>query len=164
MPAHKKPVHAVQDRRAGRGRVVELAAEAAVVPGAPAGLGREAVETWHAFFLSDAARAVRVESDLPRLVRWIVAVDEWHRVSKTFRRKRLVAGSMGQPVLNPLAAYLRQLESTIAAAETEYGMTPLSRMKLGLTAAQGQLTAAQLNSMLRDTSEPVEVIEGWEPA
>jgi phage terminase small subunit len=48
------------------------------------------------------------------------------------REARLVKGSMGQPVLNPLVGYLAQLEAMITRTEKEFGMTPMARTRLDL--------------------------------
>jgi P27 family predicted phage terminase small subunit len=69
---------------------------------------------------------------MPRLIRWIQAADEYDRTAKVVRDTRLVKGSMGQPVLNPLVAYLIHLDTLISRAETEFGMTPAARMRLKL--------------------------------
>jgi phage terminase small subunit len=39
---------------------------------------------------------------------------------------------MGQPVLNPLVAYLIHLEGMITRTEKEFGMTPMARARLNL--------------------------------
>lgn len=87
-----------------------------------------------------------------KLRRWIEMVDEHQKVAEVFRKERLVAGSMGQPVLNPLGTYLATLESQISKMETEFGVGPLSRMRLGIATGQAALTAQELNRRL---DEPV---------
>jgi P27 family predicted phage terminase small subunit len=138
----------------------------APVPAPPKGLLKSTVAVWDAFSVSQVSRAVDVDSDLGRLYRWIRAVDEYERALTAFQKNRLTTGSTGQLVVNPLAGYLRQLETVMMAAEGEFGMTPLSRLKLGLTAGQAQLTAHQLNRLL-DEGEgrgEEERVEGWAPA
>ena len=119
-----------------------------LIPQPPADLAPSSLLRWAEFWQSAVADAVDARSDLGRLYRWIEAVDELNLVGPIFRKVRLVKGSTGQTVLNPLAAYLGQLESVIAAAEAEFGMTPKSRARLGLTIGQAKLTAAELNLML----------------
>ena len=101
-------------------------------PKPPAGLLKPSRDRWRQFWASPAARAVHLESDLPRLIRWIQATDEYDRTAKVVVQSRLVKGSMGQPVLNPLVAYLIHLEGAISKAETEFGMTPMARHRLQL--------------------------------
>lgn len=129
-----------------------------VVPKPPKGLLKVSRDRWEAYWLSPVSKAVDVGADGGRLERWIRAVDEWHRVGETFRASRVTTGSMGQPVLNPLATYLANLETTIARAEQELGLTPMSRAKLGIVIGQEALTADALNRSLskyddRDTEQ-----------
>jgi P27 family predicted phage terminase small subunit len=101
-------------------------------PKPPAGLLKPSRDRWRQFWESPAAKAVHVESDLPRLVRWVQAADEYDRAAKVVRQSRLVKGSMGQPVLNPLVAYLVHLDGLISKAEADFGMTPMARHRLKL--------------------------------
>ena len=101
-------------------------------PRPPAGLLKPSRDRWRQFWDSPAAQAVNPESDLPRLIRWIQATDEYDRAAKVVREARLVKGSMGQPVLNPLVAYLIHLDGLISKAEGEFGMTPMARQRLKL--------------------------------
>ena len=103
-------------------------------PKPPTGLLPASRARWRQFWESQAAKAIDLDSDLPRLIRWIQAADEYDRTAKVVRDTRLVKGSMGQPVLNPLVAYLVHLEGVISRAETEFGMTPAARMRLKLDA------------------------------
>jgi P27 family predicted phage terminase small subunit len=101
-------------------------------PRPPAGLLKTSRDRWAEFWASHAAQAVDTESDLPVLVRWIQAADEYDRAAKVVRTARLVKGSTGQPVLNPLVTYLVHLEGVMARAEAQFGMTPASRLLLKL--------------------------------
>ena len=103
-----------------------------MTPKPPAGLLKPSRDRWRQFWESTAAKAVDVESDMPRLVRWVQATDEYDRAAKLVRGARLVRGSTGQPSLNPLVAYLVHLDGLITRAEAEFGMTPLARLKLKL--------------------------------
>lgn len=101
-------------------------------PKPPAGLLASSRARWRQFWDSAAAQVIDLDSDMPRLLRWIQAADEYDRTAKVVRDARLVKGSMGQPVLNPLVAYLIHLDTLISRAETEFGMTPAARMRLKL--------------------------------
>lgn len=105
-------------------------------PDPPKNLLKASRDRWAAFWASDAAAAVDVAADMGRLVRWVEQTDEYDRVAKVCRASRLVRGSMGQPVLNPLFSYLAQLETQISRAETEFGMSPLARSRLRLEAPE----------------------------
>lgn len=124
-----------------------------IIPALPKELRRplaSTVERWEEYWHSPVAQ-IAIESggiDLGGLYRWITSVDEWTRAMRTFRMKRIVEGSMGQPTLNPLAAYIASRESAIKMAEDAYGMTPMARLKLGIAVGQAKLTAEELNRAL----------------
>jgi hypothetical protein len=63
---------------------------------------------------------------------------------------------MGQPVLNPLVAYLAHLEGIIERAEAEFGMTPVARKRLDVTPSLGDSPIDDLRrrreEKLRDAS------------
>lgn len=135
------------------------------VPKPPVGLLASSRRIWRELFASPVARAIDLRADLFKLQRWIQAVDEYQRVSEVFRKARLVKGSTGQPVLNPLGTYLVNLESQITRMETEFGVGPLSRMRLGIATGQAALTADELNRRLdaAGAEEPEEQqAEEWE--
>ena len=136
-----------------------------VIPLAPKGLTTASKKRWRTFWLSPLASVVEISTDLHRVERWIQAVDEYEKVGKVFRSSRLVKGSTGQPVLNPLASYLTSLEATISRAEQELGMTPLARLKLGIAVGQAKLTAEALNKSLNEAGQDRPQIvdaEAWE--
>lgn len=155
MAGHRRPVELLQNRRGGRGRVVELLPQAMETPPCPEGLLRRSEGLWEQFWGSEMAKAV-VSSDLGALTRWILAVDEWERVRAAFTKARVVGGSMGQPVLSPLAQYLAQLAREIAFYELQFGMTPMARLRLGLAAGRMATVAADLNTMVDERMEPTD--------
>lgn len=67
-----------------------------------------------------------------------------------FRRKRLVEGSTGQPVLNPLATWVASREAAMHKAEAQLGIGTKARVDLGISVGQAKLTAAQLNRMAEE--------------
>jgi P27 family predicted phage terminase small subunit len=106
------------------------------VPKPPAGLLASSERRWDAFWRSPVAEVIDPGSDMPRLERWIKASDEFARVTKLVKETgRMVLGSMGQPVLNPLYALLRDLDAQLVRVEAEFGMTPMARLRLGLSIA-----------------------------
>lgn len=124
-------------------------------PAPPPGIrkGTRARRLWEAVWESELRKVIDRRTDLPRLERWILATAELERVRRTLQRTRLVRGSTGQPVLNPLAAYAADLERTIEKAEDAFGMTPKARLGLGLDVAALAKTAADLNRMLEDQGD-----------
>ena len=59
-----------------------------------------------------------------------------------------MAGSRGQPRLNPLASYEAQLTREIERGMEHFGMTPLSRFRLGIEAAEGADGLARMRDQL----------------
>jgi P27 family predicted phage terminase small subunit len=132
------------------------------IPRPPTGLLASSRRRWKAFWRCGVAQAVDPVADLHRIERWIGCVDEYERVNAAFKKGRLVKGSMGQPVLNPLAQYLQQLLAEINKAEAELGLTPLARMRLGIFYGQARLTAQELNRLLDEQMHEPREIEDWE--
>jgi P27 family predicted phage terminase small subunit len=133
-----------------------------LIPKAPRGLLAASRAIWDGFWSSPVALAVDRQSDMHRVNRWITAVDEYERCMPVLRKTRLVKGSMGQPVLNPLASYLAQVEANLKAAESDLGLTPMARLKLGVTFGQAKLTAAELNRQLEASEPEPGEPEAWE--
>lgn len=127
-----------------------------VIPAPPPDLLKASVDRWEAYWRSAVSSAVDLNADRGLLERWIRSVDEWYRAYRDFRKARTTEGSTGQLVLSPLAKLIRQLETEIGRCERELGLTPMARLKLGLTAGQARLTADALNRSLSeaDDSDP----------
>jgi P27 family predicted phage terminase small subunit len=133
--------------------VVAAKSAAIVVPAPPPGLLKASKDRWESYWRSAVSSAVDLQADWGVLERWIRSVDEWHRAYRDFRKARTTEGSTGQLVLSPLAKLIRQLEGEIVRAEHELGLTPMSRLKLGLTAGQARLTAEALNRSLSEDDD-----------
>lgn len=135
------------------------------IPKPPARLSKPARELWEGFWISDVAGAV-TGTDHYALKRWIQSVDERDRLLTAVQKATTVRGSTGQPVLNPLAKRLDQLEAQIKGFEQQFGMTPKARADLGIATGNAAMTAEQLNRMANEDApdqgqgdEP-ETIEG----
>ncbi len=61
-------------------------------------------------------------------------------------RPPLVKGSHEQVMLNPLFRRLRDLNREIARAEEHFGMTPLARLRLGVTYLREQAAKEDLDA------------------
>src|SRR5207245_8398909 len=105
---------------------------------------------WRAYWESGLAQAVDRAVDMARIERWILTSDECEKVSATLKRVPLVKGSTGQPAMNPLLSYLSVLLAELRAAETELGMTPLPRQRLGIAYGQARLTDADLARLISE--------------
>ncbi len=146
MPSPKKPP-VLRKGRPNTQRTntdVVLREDQPPVPKPPIGLLDKSRKRWRSYWESHVARVVDPTVDLHRVERWIQYVDEWDRMVPILRKSRLVKGSAGQLVMNPLAGYLKQLEDNIARAEETLGLTPRARLQLGIEMAQAKKAAKEM--------------------
>jgi phage terminase small subunit len=83
----------------------------------------------------------------------ILCVDEREKLRAATVRAPLVKGSHEQLILNPLVRRIRELNREIARAEEHFGMTPLARLRLGVTFLQEQSAKEDLEAK-RDRRRP----------
>lgn len=153
MSARKRP-----DQRRGKAGTtkdfgVVVRAPAAPVPSCPAKLAgvaplKATVEAWDRLWASDVVSVVDLRSDLEAVVRWASLLDERERAFRAFRASRLVEGSQGQPVLNPLWAVIRTCDAELRALEDRIGLSPKARLQLGITFAEAGKSLDELNRLL----------------
>ena len=133
-----------------------------VAPAAPEGWRGETVERWGEFWRSKLAANVE-ESDHGALLRLFRLYDEldrlWAAVEET---GRVVEGSQGQPRPNPLFKQIETFQAEARQLEDRFGLSPKSRLQLGVTFADAHLSLAALNERL--ASRPVTVDEVWDEA
>lgn len=138
------------------------------VPSPPPKLLKATRQAWDRYWESDVARAV-TPAEWSVVERYFTYADEHARALSVLRRgHRTVEGSRGQVRLNPLADYLSRLESSMVRLETELGLTPMARARLGIAVGTARLTAAEVNRMALDPADADNTEEvsddGWEPA
>jgi len=161
----QKPLGTTQDKRAGRAARTSKAAPGPVVlaavpradaaiPACPEGLDGAAQRAWADFWHSPMAHAVDYGADGAALRRWIACVSERAHVAAALAGELTVEGSMGQKVLNPLVGYMDKLTKEVTHYEEHFGMTALSRMRLGIAIESGKASIADLAARL-DTPAPV---------
>jgi len=164
MPSAKKQA-GLRQGKSGKTVDVALRDESWEPPPAPRGLATATRKRWRAFWETKVSRACDPVADAYALERWIRAINELELVRPTFEEARLVKGSMGQPTLNPLGPYIQNLKAEIAKFETEFGLTPMARAKLGIAIGEERLTADELNRRLNrppPTVLPAGDDERWE--
>lgn len=103
---------------------------------------------WNNFWESDLATAIDIKSDLPVLERLASLMDERERIFKQAKKDRLVVGSQGQVVLNPLYSALLKIDAEIRNLEDRIGLNPKARVSLGISIGQAKKTLADLNTEL----------------
>lgn len=119
---------------------LELVTDSSVVaiPEVPTLPGRrkllaQTVRAWEAFWSSELAQLadpVDCATALPRLFRMY---DERERFERLVLETPMAVGSTGQPVVNPAAGQVASLDGRINALEDRFGITPMARLKLGIT-------------------------------
>lgn len=145
----KKPA----PRRQGRG-TKDVGAVVALVPAqqtpmvAAADLAwRDDVrEAWAELWSSPLAGHFR-PTDVPALRRLFDYRHQLIEAGERYAEEPMTVGSMGQPVLSPWAAEVHRLEATVQKLEDRFGLTPMSRLRLGVTYEEG-VSLAQRNSQL----------------
>lgn len=155
MPVPPKP----SDRRQRRntrevGAVVSLPSRSTPAPATPSGLLAPVRAAWDAFWGSEQSSLV-MPADHPALLRLFSLLDERERCSRAARKSPLVEGSQGQPTLNPLLKHVGSLDTEIRQLEDRFGLTPLARLRLGVTFGDAHRSLADLNRSLVDDLEEV---------
>jgi P27 family predicted phage terminase small subunit len=108
---------------------------------------RATERAWEAFWGSDVASLV-TEADMPAIERLHDLRDERERALRGYRKERLVKGSMGQRVINPLAKAMMALDAEIRALEDRFGLTPQARLRLGVVFGEARRSLDQINREL----------------
>ena len=152
-----RPDRERQGHRASKAIEVAPATDTVSVPNPPAGLLPSTLDAWHAYWRSSPAQ-VATEADHQAILRLFVLADEFRRCTQAVRstNERVVEGSVGQVKMNPLSDYALKLEAAIGRLETELGLTPMARARLGLTIGQARLTAADVNRMALEARNPLD--------
>jgi P27 family predicted phage terminase small subunit len=163
----QKPTVMLTDRRPQRhrGMVLPFRRPEGPPPAMPPGrFLKQSRDVWARFWTAPISQTVDRESDVGQVERWITYIDEWLRAMRGFRKERIVEGSTGQPVLNPLGAYALKLERLLAKVEEKFGLTPLDRMRLGITFGEAHRSLRDINAELdEDEDEMFEIPEGFQP-
>lgn len=115
------------------------------IPSPPTGLLKATREQWRKYWESPVAEAVDRSSDMPAVERLFQLCDERLRAYRGYRKERLVEGSQGQPVLNPLASVIQKCDQEIRALEDRLGLNPKARLQLGITMTEAKRTLEDMN-------------------
>jgi P27 family predicted phage terminase small subunit len=110
---------------------------------------REAtVERWVIFWASPLASQVE-PSDEGAFRRLFKLYDEIERMWEAIEvTGRVVEGSQGQPRPNPLYKQVQEFQAEARQLEDRFGLSPMSRLRLGITFADAQASLDGLNARL----------------
>jgi hypothetical protein len=144
----RKPVERRQrgQRTKDVGMVTSLPVKAAgdLVSAARVDWAPAVAEAWAELWNSPLA-ALMKPTDMPALRRLFDYRHQLIDAQRHYGEEPVAVGSMGQPVLSPFAAEIHRLESVIAKLEDRFGLTPLARLRLGVTFEEG-VSLAQRNA------------------
>lgn len=128
------------------GSSLQLAApESTVIPLPPENLAPEAAEFWGIYWSSPLA-TLTTPTDVVLVRRYAVLLSEWSTAMSEFQEQRIVKGSQGQDVLNPRASWITSREAAMTGIEDRLGLSPLSRMKLGVALGEAARSLADVNA------------------
>jgi P27 family predicted phage terminase small subunit len=160
MPQPKKPVEKRQRRNHADVGMVVREVSSSPVPQADQGWREGTVERWVTFWGSPLSRQVEPsdEGAFRRLFRLYDEIDRmWDAVEET---GRVVAGSQGQPRPNPLLKQIQEFQGEARQLEDRFGLSPMSRLRLGITFADAQASLDGLNARL--AAKLAEADDLWE--
>ncbi len=155
-----KPVERRQHRARGDLGLVALDGGEVEVPAPPKGVLKATRDWWTELWTSPLAQAYET-TDVPSLRRLAELYDERKRAYDAFKRQRLTAGSSGQPRLNPLGKFIHELDVEIRNLEDRFGLSPMSRLKLGVQFGEAHKSLEALNEAMNasDERDPREGLE-----
>jgi P27 family predicted phage terminase small subunit len=107
------------------------------VPPAPDGLTEEIAARWETYWRSPAA-TISDPVDMAAIQRLFGLYSQHQKASEVVAQGLVVKGSVGQIRVNPLADHVLKLESAILRLETELGLTPMARVRLGVELKDGE--------------------------
>jgi hypothetical protein len=115
-------------------------------------------DAWSEFWKSPVTATVVPESDAPALVRMFHLADELERCRRVFREKRLVEGSSGQPVINPVGSYMLALAKEVRALEDRFGANAMARLRLSVELGDAHRSLDAINSRMMQDCDVVDVV------
>jgi len=158
MPAQKKPA----ERRQRGGRTPDVGTVSALPVRTAAGLAPSADLTWPddvqaewvEFWSSPLANpSVLKPTDVPALRRLFDLRARLVDAQRRFNEAPVAEGSMGQPVMSPWAQEIHRLESAISKLEDKFGLTPMARLRLGVTFEEGVSLASRNQALLQQLGQ-----------
>ena len=132
-----------------------------VIPQPPENLSDDRIADWYRYFQSPLAGLVS-DTDLSVVRRLWTYYQQHDELTEIFQKSRLVAGSTGQPRMNPAHDALMKMETAILRLENELGLTPSARLRLGITFADATNSLEALNERLQDDALEDDLLWGDE--
>ena len=149
MPAQRKPAERRQrTNTADVGVVRVLPSPVLMVPKPEPHWVPAVVESWNDLWSSPfAGPQVTKPTDAPALRRLFDMRNRLLSALDAFDAEPITVGSTGQPTMSPWAQEVHRLEGVVSKLEDKFGLTPLARLKLGVTFEEG-VSLATRNAQL----------------
>ena len=119
MPQPKK---AETQRQRRNKETAELILVSPKAPEPPEDLRPGVLKIWHEYWGSELAKLVDPNTDGPAIRRLFSLYDERDRAYELFKECRFVKGAAGQPRINPLAGFIKDLDTEIRQMEDRLGI------------------------------------------
>lgn len=115
----------------------------------------EVATWWEELWASPLAQMFDA-SDADKLRRLVSYKNDWQKLRRTLDRtgEYVSEGSKGQSIESPIVKQLHKVEALIQDFENQFGLDPLSRLRLGITLTDAARSANELNEIMggpRDT-------------
>ncbi len=147
MPAKKPADRRHNSKTRDYGEVVALSPTVTRRPPADLTWLDEIQSEWAELWSSPMAQVFK-PTDLPSLRRLFHYRSQHAAATERFLSEPEVVGSMGQPVLSPWAGEMHRLEAQIQKLEDRCGLSPLARLRLGITFEEGVSLASRNTQLL----------------
>ena len=125
--------------------IVPQGPKAARVPAADPDWLPKIKRTWRAFWKDPLSTSIAL-TDMPGLHRLFDYRDQWQRAMDLIAVEIVVRGSVGQIRVHPLADHCLKLEAAMIRLETELGLTPMARARLGITIGDAMDSLDKINA------------------
>ena len=140
------------ERRQGRGTkdigvLPQIPVAEASIPPAPTHLSDRWKAGWATFWSSPFAQLV-APAQHPAVERLFGLYDERERMDAFIRAEPMVAGSQGQPVVNPMYRQRTAADAEIRQLEDRLGLNPRSGLQLGIQFSEAARSLEELNARI----------------
>ena len=115
------------------------------IPEPPHALSDRSQEAWTKLWSSPIARVMIEALDGDTLTMLLRMRDERDTEFRMGKRNRMVMGSQGQPVINPMLAHAMVMQKEIRALEDRLGLNPAARLRLGILLGDATRSIADVN-------------------